>query len=535
MLATVITKPESLSQDRQMRTLLTLAMLGLLLSTGRANGKEPADANTPTGLGNPVNLDNPIVPHDWQPLHDRWQAAMQELKVPGLAVIAVQGDQVVLLDTLGVCDPHSKQVVTPRSPFYLASVTKSFTALGVVILAEEGKLKLDEPVKTYLPRLTLADQELAKKITVRDLLTHRYGLNSSPISMSEAYFGNITDDRYYAWLASVESQGKFSYSNLHYTLAGRIIQAVSGKTWQDFLAERVFAPLEMRDSTCYASKLYANPLAAWPIVEHRGTWRLAPLVKNDRVMHAAGGMGASAADLTHWLRFQLSGQTPSGKRLVSPQLLADIHKQQVVSDDPEEDPPGVVRTGYSLGWFTGTLHGQEFLNHGGGYVGTSTIVSFLPKEKLGVAVLMNESSPNADFPLVVAADAYAKLLNQPLADMLPAVRTAAEQSRQRMAQRVELPWQAPTTGANLSQPVEKYAGTYRSPLWGDLQMNVSDGKLTARVGELALRLHALATDKIRLEIIPGNVAEAAFHVEGDRVVGLVVKTPEGDAELKRVE
>jgi CubicO group peptidase (beta-lactamase class C family) len=511
-----------------MRALLNSMMLCLLFA-GLADRSTAAEANTPAAPG------ERIVPTEWQPLHDRWQSAMQELKVPGLAVIAVKGDQVVLLDTLGVCDPQSKQAVTPCSPFYLASVTKSFTALGVAILAEEGKLKLDEPVKTYLPRFTLADQDLAKKMTVRDLLTHRYGLDSSPISMSEAYFGNITDDRYYALLALVKPQGKFSYSNLHYTLAGRIIQAASGKPWQDFLAERVFAPLEMRDSTCYASKLYANPLAAWPIVEGKGAWKLAPLVKNDHVMHAAGGMGASAADLTRWLRFQLSGQTPSGKRLVSPQLLAEIHKQQVVSGDPEEDPPGVVRTGYSLGWFTGTLHGQEFLNHGGGYVGTSTIVSFLPQQKLGVAVLMNESSPNADFPLVVAADVYAKLLDQPLPDMLPEVRAAAQRSRERMAQRVELPWQAPTSGGNLSQPVEKYAGTYRSAFWGDLHASVADGKLTAQVGELPLRLHALDKDKIRLEVTPGTVTVGAFRLEGDRVVGLVVKTPDGDAELKKVQ
>src|SRR5690606_35028942 len=128
------------------------------------------------------------------------------------------------------------------------------------------------------------------------------GLDSSPISMGEAYFGNMTDDRYYRLLELVESKGKFSYSNLHYTLAGRIIEAVGGQSWKDFLAERVFAPLQMHDATCYSSRLYANPLAAWPIVEEQGNWKLAPIVKSDKVMHAAGGMGASATDLGNWLR-----------------------------------------------------------------------------------------------------------------------------------------------------------------------------------------------------------------------------------------
>ncbi|HEY2893471.1 MAG TPA: serine hydrolase [Pirellulales bacterium] len=217
-----------------------------------------------------------LVPSDWQDLHDRWQHAANELKVPGLAVVVVKRDHVVLLDAIGTCDPEAKQRVAPRSPFYLASVTKSFTALGIAILVEEGKVKLDEPVKSYLPRFTLADDEFAKKITVRDLLCHRYGLDSEPITMSEAYFGNITDERYYGLLKYVRHGNKFAYSNLHYTLLGRVIEAVSGKPWQEFLAERVFAPLEMRDSTCYASKLYANPLVAWPLVGKDGKWERAP-------------------------------------------------------------------------------------------------------------------------------------------------------------------------------------------------------------------------------------------------------------------
>ncbi len=217
------------------------------------------------------------VPAEWQSLHDRWQAAVDELKIPGVAIVVVKGDQVLLLDALGVCDADGKQRVTPNSPFYLASVTKSFTALGVAILVEDGKVKLDEPVQTYLPRFTLYDPQQAAAMTVRDLLSHRKGINSIPISLAEAYFGNINDDRYYKWLATVRPLNKYSYSNLHYTLAGRIIEAVTGQSWKDFLADRVFARLEMQNATCYASKLYANPLAAWPIVETSGQWQTCAL------------------------------------------------------------------------------------------------------------------------------------------------------------------------------------------------------------------------------------------------------------------
>ncbi len=502
-----------------MRLANVLALVALIASVHSVQAAEPA----------------PVLSAEWRPLHDRWQAAMQELNIPGLAVVAVRGDEVVLLDTLGVCDPAGKQRVTPRSPFYLASVTKSFTALGVAILADEGKLKLDDPVKKYLPRFTLADKELAARVTVRDLLCHRHGLNSEPIAMSEAYFGNITEDRYYALLGFVESPGKFAYSNLNYTLAGRVIEAVTGKSWKDFLAERVFAPLQMQDATCYASQLYANPRVAWPIAEVNGKWQKASVVKSDAVMHAAGGMGASAQDMAHWLRFQLTGKTPSGADLISKAMLRDVHKQQV---DDEEDgqggPPGQTREGYSLGWFTGTYHGHQFLTHGGGYLGTATYVSFLPEKNVGVVVLMNEGPPNGMFPYVVANDVYGKLLAESLPDLLPEAREMAARSRQRMAERVELVWNGFAKGEGLSLPVDRYVGRFENAFWGDLTAKAADGGLTFQIGELTLRNHGLGDDKFRMEVPGGDVIEGRFLVNDQQEVeGLSVETPEGPTEFRK--
>jgi len=517
-----------------MRTLalitLTFALTPALCGISHAQKSPPANPDLSRGTGSSQK----IVTADWQALHDRWQAAAEELKIPGMAVVVVKGDQVVLLDVIGVCDPAGKQRVTPHSPFYLASATKSFTALGVAILVEEGKVKLDEPVRTYLPRFTLANGDIAKTITVRDLLCHRYGLNSEPISMAEAYLGNITDDRYYALLVAVRPGKEFSYSNLHYTLAGRIIEAVSGKPWQTFLAERVFAPLHMQDSTCLASKLYANPLAAWPMVAKNGKWELAPLIKNDAVMHAAGGMGASAVDLGNWLRFQLTGKTPDGRQLISPDLLREVHKRQVISERPDTGPEDFVRDGYSLGWFTGAFHERPMLEHGGGYIGTATVVSFLPQDKMGVAVLVNESRPGV--PLMIAADVYAKLLNLPEVDLLPWVRENTAKSQKRAAAIVERTWQAPTARQGLSLPIDRYVGKYSSPIWGDAQVTASDDKLVLRIGMLDLHWQTLGEDRFEAEIPGSGIFPGRFQPdEQKQIKGFVVITPLGDAEFSRVK
>jgi len=509
-----------------MRTLalLIFSLICAHASRGIANAQQTADTNT--------NASGAIVTAQWKPLHDRWQAAVDELKIPGMAVVVVKGDQIVLLDAIGVCDPAGKQRVTPRSPFYLASVTKSFTALGIAVLVNEGKVKLDEPVRTYLPRFALADEELAKKITVRDLLCHRYGLNSEAISMSEAYLGNITDERYYRLLAFVKPRKEFAYSNLHYTLAGRIIEVVTGKPWQDFLAERVFAPLEMRDATCYASKLYANPLAAWPIVGKAGTWELAPLVKNDKVMHAAGGMGASATDLGNWLRFQLSGKTPLGRQLISPELLREVQSRQVSAGNPEAGVDGFVRDGYSLGWFTGSFKGHPMLEHGGGYLGTATGVSCLPQDQIGVAVLVNES--RGGIPMMVAADVYAKLLDIPGVDLLPWVRENTARQQKRAAAVVERSWQGPTATNGLTLPIDRYVGDYTSPIWGEAQVTTRDDKLILRIGTLDVRWYALGDNRFDIDIPGSGVTQGRFRLDGEKgVTAFTVVVPLGVNEFRK--
>src|SRR3954454_15891150 len=114
-----------------MRTLIqvAVALACTALPAGRSFG-QPASAQSNSAQ---TDSNKTLVPSDWQDLHDRWQHALEELKVPGLAIVVVKGDRVVLLHAIGTCDPDAKQRVTPRSPFYMASVTKSFTALGIAI------------------------------------------------------------------------------------------------------------------------------------------------------------------------------------------------------------------------------------------------------------------------------------------------------------------------------------------------------------------------------------------------------------------
>jgi len=137
----------------------------------------------------------------------RWGEVMDLFDVPGMAVAVVRDGQ-TYVQCFGARDPKSGDPVTPETLFYIASVTKTFTATAICELADEGRLRLDDPVRKYLPRFQLPDSALTRSITIRDLLCHRYGIDSTPIVFLDAFTGEITEDRYYHWLAQADIKAR---------------------------------------------------------------------------------------------------------------------------------------------------------------------------------------------------------------------------------------------------------------------------------------------------------------------------------------
>lgn len=459
-----------------------------------------------------------------QVLRDRWATAMDELRVPGLAVAVVRNDKVVWAGGLGIRDGESKQPVTADSPFYIASSTKSFTAMALAMLVDRGRIKLDDPVRQHLPRLELGDENLRDTITIRDLLAHRRGIDSGPISTNEAYTGLIDDDRYYRLLAKVRGTGQFRYSNLNFTLAGRVVQAASGQTWQQFIAEQILTPCGMQHSTCLASKLYEDPGAALPMVEIDGQWQASPTRKVDTTMHAAGGMGASANDLSRWLRLNLGQGAIDGRRLLSQALVREMQSPQVSVVVPSGPNEEFKDRSYGLGWFLGEYRGRSAVYHFGGYVGARCHISFLPSDQMGVAVVMNASGLAGEFPEMVAADVYDALLGLELIDRWTPFKQRVAAARERIAQRPRPP-EVPLGAEQLSRPIESYVGRYGHEDYGDVQIRVEGGRLIADLGAHRARLTATAVDHFEGDVVPNDRYKCEFQFEADgHVVGLLAKS-----------
>lgn len=451
---------------------------------------------------------------DLADLTPRWEAALAEFQGLGLAVVVVEGGEIVHRVTLGRRDPGREAPVTGETIFYIASATKPFVAFALAQLAERGKVELDAPVQRYLPRFRLADEELAARITVRDLLCHRPGLNSFGAVALDAYTGEITEERYWHFLAQ-ERGGAPEYSNVHFTLAGRVVEAVSGLSWRDWLAREVFAPAGMTRSSGYADWMYAQDDVAWPSVVEGGTLVRAPLVKSDRTMHAAGGLGLSIDDCARWLALQLGRGEIDGKRLLGASATEATWKlEQALPDGTEFG----ASEGFGLGWQRGNYRGHVELRHGGGYTGAASYLCFLPELELGFAFLASGDFGAQALLRVVSSDVHERLLaDDEERDLLPVMRERllSERKRQRAAEEEERA--RPLRALELSVPRERCTGTFTHEWFGTLVVASEGEGLAARLGDLPLRVRGKERDLFELTSL-GSVDTSARLVIADGAV-----------------
>ncbi len=260
------------------------------------------------------------------------------------------------------------------------------TALAVMKLVESGNIELDAPVRRYLPTFRTADERAAERITVRHLLAHRSGLS---LFEGRKFFGvaNTSEEALADGVESFSSAtlgaepGKaFCYSNANYVILGAIIEAVTGRSYEDFMERELFAPLGMRNSLASVSAAQPRDLATG----HR-YWFGQPVAVEDvphsRVLVPAGWLVSTAEDMGKYLLALLRGRSPDGtENAVSDEIVSELFRPQF-SEDGEE--------GYALGWSVRRVHGVRFISHSGAVESFHAFAALVPSENWGVAILIN--------------------------------------------------------------------------------------------------------------------------------------------------
>lgn len=337
------------------------------------------------------------------------EAQMRRLSIPGCALAIVEGDRIVHQRGFGRARPGG-EAPTPQTPFVLGSTTKSITALAVMQLVESNIVDLDAPVQNYLPWFRVADAEASAQMKVRHLLNQTSGLPGIPGMVNLA---NLDDDpgaaeRQARALATLKLSNpvgaKFEYSNLNYNLLGLIIEAASGETYEDYIQQHIFAPLEMSCSYTSLAEAKANGLA----VGHR-YWFAQPIPVHDlplpRGSLPSGQLISCAEDMAHYLIAHLNGGCYKGEQILSSESMDEMHRgvaEQRVMDQ--------LIASYGMGWFATRIEGIEVVSHGGNVPDFSSYMAILPEQGKGVVLLVNADHYGLPIILPEVGDGLAALL-----------------------------------------------------------------------------------------------------------------------------
>lgn len=419
-------------------------------------------------------------------------------KIPGLAVSLVHNGALAFAKGYGLRAVGAPEAVDGDTLFPIGSCTKSFTAAALAMLVDEGKIAWDAPVKRYRPDFAVADVWLSEHITVRDLLAHRLGLQrATPLYTSRQYSQDALIERMRYYETLTEFRSEFTYDNAQYTLAGALVEAVSGQTWRDFVHERLFVPLAMqRSQTCCAdARTLPNRAAGHTLTPQgllpNGAAMIGDVVEvpwQDIGNEPAGSIVSSAYDLSAWLIMLLAQGRYAGKTLIQPETLAHLHQPQTVSIHIDQSPfaplyllgsPTHFWT-YGLGFYVIDYRGHKMIIGGGQIRGINSLFVLLPELNAGYSILVNVNNTAGHFAISngiadLLLGAAARDWNQELLGLARMV----EQSEQAQLDAVLAGRQAqlPPT-----QALSGCVGAYHHPLYGKAEVTVDGGRAYVRYG-----------------------------------------------------
>jgi len=416
---------------------------------------------------------------------DQWVArAMRTFEVPGLAVAVVKDDVVVVAKGYGVRTLGKPGPVDARTLFGIASNTKVFTATALGLLVEEKKIEWDAPVIRYLPAFAMWDPFVTRELTVRDLLVHRSGLGLGAGDLlwwpASTYDRKEIARRLRFIPPATSFRSAYAYDNVLYLVAGEVIEAVSGQSWENFVSSRILAKVGMSGSNVRHSAAAAGGNVATPHAPIDGKVRpIAPFDSDNT--NPAGGINSSAEDMAKWLRVQLSGgRLADGTRLFSPETARQL--ASLVTPIPIVNPPAELAplagsfNGYGLGLGIRDYRGHKALMHTGGLPGYVSRVAMIPDAGVGVAVLTNQESGGAfDSIALHVLDHY---LGAPAFDWIDGFARVRARTEAAEAEGERRATASRDASAKPSLPLAKYAGTYRDGWYGDVTIAEQSGRLT---------------------------------------------------------
>lgn len=472
-------------------------------------------------------------------LEKYYQKALEQWKVPGMAIGIVKDNELIFAKGFGVKDINNNKKINKNTNFAIASNTKAFTAAGIMILAEEGKLSLNDKVQDHLPWFELYDSYVSEHMTIRDLLCHRSGL----VTFSGDLIWYLSDHspeeivrraRYlkpkYGFRAG------YGYSNIMFITAGLIIEKVSGLSLDEFMKEKYFEPLKMNRTIISTKDIETTGNFASPHIDLDGEITKVPYVNWDNGK-AMGGIISNVVDVSKWLKLQLNHGVNNGDTIFTPASQDIMWTPQIarsVSTYSKKLWPSTHFKGYGLGWGLFDYLGRKIVMHTGGYDGTITATILVPEENLGIVILTNKITSLYAPILYKTLDVFLGGEDKDWATII------LELNKQRSKNKKETIEENKETTPALK--LDEYKGFYSGNVYGGVNITIENGELYIRfehTKDFHSKLTHLNENTFEIKFpdapsLPKGTAKFVLDTN-NKVISLLIDIPNPDFDFTELD
>jgi CubicO group peptidase (beta-lactamase class C family) len=407
---------------------------------------------------------------------------LKDWNAPGVGVGIVVDDKLVFAKGYGFRDYEKKLPFTSATMSPIASNTKLFTAIAAGMLVEEGKLTWNKPVRQSVPAIRFYNDQLNDAVTLRDMLSHRTGITRHDTIW---YKSDFTRKELFEKLVYLEPQEPmretFLYNNLMFAAVGYLIELQSGKTWEQFVKERIFSPLEMKSTGYSVAGMLKLPEFGVGFTERRDSFELYKIPYYEDISGVApcGAIVSNIEDMSHWLIALMNQGKYNGKQVLPAEVLKATLEPAIALPNTALETRGwseILNAAYGMGRQTASYRGHLLTLHGGDLPGFHTQVSFMPQDHIGVIVfeIGNHSQPLYN---IVSYNVYERLLGMSLTPWserqldIRLKNKKAETEARTKADQGRIPDTKP------SHALADYAGAYENAAYGTMNIGLKDNQL----------------------------------------------------------
>ncbi|QJD96395.1 serine hydrolase [Mucilaginibacter robiniae] len=453
---------------------------------------------------------------------------LKDWNLPGLAIAVVKDGKVVVMKGYGVKDVKTQEPVTENTLFMIASNSKLFTGTALAQLEANKKLSLDDKITKYFPDYSVYDANTTAAVTIRDMLSHHLGTYTF---QGDFVFWNgvLSRQQIMAKMKFLKPTApfrqSFGYCNSCFLTAGQVVQAVTGKPWENYIQDSILTPLGMTNTYPLSTGIDTRKEAAKPYTTvFTGKLTALPYDQVDNLA-PAGSIVSCVKDVAKWLTLQLDSGKYQGKQVIPWSALQRTREENTIISSRKSPVYPTHFTGYGLGIFEADYNGRQIFWHTGGADGFVTNTCFVPEEKLAITILTNND--NQEFFEALRYQILDAYLGVPFVDRSQqALKSFSKQMAETVQKTTAL--QQRVKGQAPEMPLSAYVGTYQNPIYGPIAITANKKDLQIKFqGHRTLEASVKYMDNGEWLLTYNDQAYGLFpikfKVENGKVVSTIIK------------